>query len=154
MHQVTFRRIESVASELFVRKFYLLQVLKKASNPPKKQGFLQQINNNGINVIDFSLSQGNPLTLPHQPDCHNQNANFDSSFSQSLPVIPNFVNTENSIIPNPPFDLAVVVDMRQEFRQNGLSDSALHVILIFRWYIITRFTRRSNALQVNFLVST
>ena len=48
--------------------------------------------------MDFSLSQGSSLSSPHEPDCHNQNANFDSSFNQSLPVTPNFCNTENNQI--------------------------------------------------------
>ena len=135
---------------------------EKPLNPPKKQGLLQQINNNGINVMDFSLSQGSSLSFPHQRDCHNQNAIFDSDFNQSLPVIPNFFNAENNqiyfislkditntpvvlllrlydtcvfvcygcshnfnlnrIIPNPPFDLVLVVKMRREFRQNSLEE--------------------------------
>ena len=37
---------------------------EKPLNPPEKQGLLQQINNNGINVMDFSLSQGSSLSLP------------------------------------------------------------------------------------------
>ena len=48
--------------------------------------------------MDFSLFQGSSLSLPHQPDCHNQNANFDSSFNQNLPVTRNFFNTENEQI--------------------------------------------------------
>ena len=70
--------------------------LEKPLNPPKKQGLLPQINNNGINVMDFSLSQGSSLSFPHQRDCHNQNAIFDSHFNQSLPVTLNFFNTENN----------------------------------------------------------
>ena len=121
---------------------------------------MQQTNTNGINVMNFSLLQGSSLSLPHQPDCYNQNTNFDSSFNQSLPLTPNFLNTENnqiterslkgitntpvvtllqlcdshifvcyrcshnfklnSITPNPPFHLVVVVKMRREFRRNGL----------------------------------
>ena len=147
---------------------------EKPSNPPKKQSLLQQTNNNGSNVMDFSLSQGSSLSLPYQLDRHDQNANFDSSFNQSLPIIPNFFNTENnqiyckslkniantpvvtllrlgdarvsvcygcshnfklnSITPNPPFDLVVVVKMRREFRQNVLkqfsapSNTYFHVV--------------------------
>ena len=58
---------------------------EKPSNPPKKQGLLQQTYNNGTSVTDFSLSQSSSLSSPQQPDCYNQNANFDSSFNQSLP---------------------------------------------------------------------
>ena len=143
--------------------------------------------------MDFSLFQGSSLSLPHQPDCHNQNANFDSSFNQNLPVTRNFFNTENeqiyrslkdiantpvvrllrlcdacvsvcygcshnfklnSITPNPPFDSVVVVKMKREFRENGLKQFSPPCNTYFLCYIITGFTRRSNALQVDFLIST
>ena len=67
------------------QKSLSLRSPEKPSNPPKKQGLLQQTNNNGISETDFSLSQSSSLSSPQQPDYHNQNANFDSSFNQSLP---------------------------------------------------------------------
>ena len=126
---------------------------EKSSSPPKRQGRLQQTNNNRINVMDFSLYQGSSLNF-----ANNQNANFNYSFNQSLQVTSNLFKTGNNQIPcrslkhiinnrfvtlfrlceacvfvcygcslkfnsvtsNPPFDLVVVVKMRQEFRQNSL----------------------------------